>query len=72
MSKKVTIHLSTVFDGYAYYVVGIENELSVEGHQFVVKLGESDEVSGKKKMMDFVAEITSQFEEDMSKESKIL
>lgn len=69
----IGIQLTTVFEGYAYYVIAIYRaNCDQESYQFVVKLGEPDEVSGKKKMMDFVAEITSQIEEDMSKETKII
>ena len=63
---KLTITLTTATDRQSFYAILIDrNDNDTEAHLFAVTHNESDDVSGKKKMMDFISEITAQFAQDL-------
>ena len=63
---KLTIVLTTATDKQSFYAVLIDrNDSDIESHLFSVTHNEADDVSGKKKMMDFISEITAQFAQDL-------
>ena len=62
MIPKIEIVLTSTDGKYAHYTVHCRSDTKSVTHQFPIMLDETYEVSGKKRMMDFIVEICEQNE----------
>ncbi len=64
MNPRIELSLTHIDDKYATYTIHCRSATKSTLHTFQIMLNETYEISGKKRMMDFVIEILEQYEHD--------